>query len=519
MYDLSKPGSAPPVRFTRARLAALTLAVLIAPGTLAVQRLLGLPLDVWAVVLGSVVTFVLVVARMNLAIDLIVAANRQREQLQEDLAHQAAHDSLTGLPNRAQAMRLIDGALSRAQRSGAVIGLLFVDLDGFKRVNDTFGHAAGDEVLRATAQRMVRSVRGGDTVARLGGDEFVVLLEPLDEQASAVTVADRLVAEVSRSIQVAGDRPVRVGASIGVALSQDGLTDSELLLNEADVAVYRAKAAGRGRIEIFDASLRRELDERTRLEAAIAGAIRDEELVVHYQPIVNVPTGRVEGYEALVRWDRPGIGLLAPADFIPVAEQSDLICEVDAWVLRQATAQLARWNAERGADDLTVAVNVSGRHVARARIRDDVLAALHASGLSPGQLVLEITETAMIDDPGALVNLAELRRMGVSISIDDFGTGYSSITRLETLPVDCVKVDRRFLDPGSESALRLLQLIVQAAHAFGLPVVAEGVERDDQLRVLRDIDCESAQGFLFGRPREAVNRPLSRAGDPGRASR
>jgi diguanylate cyclase (GGDEF)-like protein len=510
MYALSKPGETLPVRFTRARLAALTLAVLIAPATLAVQQLLGLPLDVWAVVIGSVLTFVLVVARMNLSIDQILAANRQREQLQEDLAHQAAHDSLTGLPNRAQAMRLIQGALSRAQRSGAIIGLLFIDLDGFKRVNDTLGHAAGDEVLREAAQRMVRSVRGGDTVARLGGDEFVVLLEPLDEQASAVSVADRLMAEVSSPIPLASGRSVRVGASIGVALSQDGTTDPDLLLNEADVAVYRAKAGGRGRTEIFDAGLRREVNERTTLESAIASAIRNDELVLHYQPIVNVQTGGTEGYEALVRWNRPGVGLVAPADFIPVAEQSDLICDVDAWVLSRATAQLATWNAERGDRDLTMAVNVSGRHVTRMRILDDVLAALNAAEVLPWQLVLEITETALIDDPQALVNLSELRRMGISISIDDFGTGYSSIMRLETLPVDCVKVDRRFLDPESESALKLLQLIVQAAHAFGLPVVAEGVERDDQLRVLRDIDCESAQGFLFGRPSEAERWPLTR---------
>ena len=502
MYVLSKPGPPQPVHFTRARLAALTLAVLIAPATLAVQHLLGVPLDVWAVVIGSVLTFGLVVARMNLSIDQIMAANRQRERLQEDLAHQAAHDSLTGLPNRAQAMRLIRSALSRAQRSGAVIGLLFIDLDGFKRVNDTFGHAAGDELLREVAQRMLRTVRSGDTVARLGGDEFVVLLEPLAEQASAVTVADRLVAEVSRVVLLSDGRPAQVGASIGVAISQDGLADPDRLLHEADVAVYRAKASGRSRTEVFDTELRREVDERATLEASLATALRNDELVVHYQPIVHVPSGRVQGYEALVRWERPGIGLVGPMEFISVAEHSNLICDVDTWVLQRATAQLARWNAERGDHELTLAVNISGRHVVRSRIIDDVVTALHDSGIFPWQLVLEITETALIDDPLGLMNLTELRRLGVTISLDDFGTGYSSIMRLETLPVDCVKVDRRFLDPGSESNLKLMQLIVQAAHAFGLPVVAEGVERDDQLQVVRDLKCESAQGFLFGRPRE-----------------
>ena len=208
-----------------------------------------------------------------------------------------------------------------------------------------------------------------------------------------------------------------------MAISQDGLTDPDLLLHEADVAVYRAKAAGRGRAEIFDAELRREVDERATLESALAGALRNDELVLHYQPIVDVASGQVQGYEALVRWQRPGIGLIAPAEFISVAEHSDLICDVDAWVLRRATAQLARWNAERGDRELTMSVNISGRHVIRSRVFDDVVTALHESGIYPWQLVLEITETALIDDAQALLNLGELRRMGVSISLDDFGTG------------------------------------------------------------------------------------------------
>ena len=224
------------------------------------QQLLGLPLDVWAVVIGSVVMFLLVVARMWVAINQIMAVSQQRAKLQHELLHRAAHDSLTGLPNRAQAMRLIQGALARAQRSGAVVGLLFVDLDGFKAINDSFGHSAGDQVLRTAAARMQAEVRAGDVVARLGGDEFVVLLEPLDEQASAVAVADRLVAAVSRPMELAGGRTVGIGASIGVALSQDGLTDPEVLLHESDVAVYRAKSTGRGHTEVFDGDLRRELD-------------------------------------------------------------------------------------------------------------------------------------------------------------------------------------------------------------------------------------------------------------------
>jgi len=500
MYTLSKPAPPQAQRFSRGRLVALTLAVLVAPATLAMQQLLGLPLDVWAVVIGSVVMFLLVVARMWVAINQIMAVSQQRAKLQHELLHRAAHDSLTGLPNRAQAMRLIQGALARAQRSGAVVGLLFIDLDGFKAINDSFGHSAGDQVLRTAAARMQAEVRAGDVVARLGGDEFVVLLEPLDEQASAVAVADRLVAVVSRPMELAGGRTVGIGASVGVALSQDGLTDPEVLLHESDVAVYRAKSTGRGRTEVFDGEVRRELTDRYELEAGIRAAIAGNQLVLHYQPIVSVRTGEVEGYEALVRWDRPGVGLVPPAEFIPVAEHSDLICELDAWVLRRATRQLAVWNQLQGPNDLIMAVNVSGRHIARRRIYDDVTGALREAGIEAKQLTLEITENALLDDPVALTNLQDLRLLGVSISIDDFGTGYNSISRLETLPVDIVKIDGRFLDPAVPSSEKLLRLIVQAAHAFGLPVVAEGVESGEQLSVLKSLECESAQGYYLGRP-------------------
>jgi EAL domain-containing protein (putative c-di-GMP-specific phosphodiesterase class I) len=273
-----------------------------------------------------------------------------------------------------------------------------------------------------------------------------------------------------------------------------------VLLYESDVAVYRAKSAGRNRIEVFDADLRQELGERTDLEAGLRTAIERDELVLHYQPIVSLRTGEVEGYEALVRWNRAGKGLLLPAEFIPEAEHSDLICELDSWVLRQATRQLATWNQLQGPSDLVMAVNVSGRHLARRRIIEDVTSALEAAGVQASQLALEITETALLDDPVALTNLADLRQLGVTISIDDFGTGYNSIARLENLPVDVVKIDGRYLDPQVSSSDKLLRLIVQAAHAFGLPVVAEGVETGDQLTVLKSIDCESAQGYYLGRP-------------------
>jgi diguanylate cyclase (GGDEF)-like protein len=503
MHQLTEPSTDTAIRFGRRRFAAMALATMVAPGTLAVEQLAGRDLTVWPVVIGAVTTFLLVVIRMALTIRSIVTADAQRELLREALAYQAAHDSLTQLPNRAQAMRLLTAALHRAQRSGSVIGVLFVDLDGFKAVNDTYGHPAGDELLRIVARTLLSHVRAGDVVARLGGDEFMVVLEPLDVQDSAVLVADRLVKSLRSPITLSEGREVRIGASIGLAISQDGRVDPDALLQEADVAVYRAKAAGRGRTEVFDDGLRAELAARTELEAAITRAIEEDQLVLHYQPVVHVATGRVDGYEALVRWNHPERGLLYPAEFLPVAETSELVCELDAWALRHAMRQVAEWNDRPRLRRINMGVNVSGRHVARPRILQDVRSALAESGVPARQLVLEVTETVLIDEPVACAHLEELRSQGVLISIDDFGTGYNSISRLESLPVDVVKVDKHFVDLNATSA-KLLPLMIQTAHAFGLPVVAEGVETEEQMAILRSLGCELAQGYLIGRPTDAI---------------
>jgi diguanylate cyclase (GGDEF)-like protein len=492
---------------------ALVLAVLVAPGVLAVQLIVGARLDAWAVVACSAVLFTLVVVRMKLALDQATTASQAREVAQTALSHQAAHDPLTGLPNRARAVQLVTEALSRANRDQAIVGLLFVDLDGFKKVNDTFGHAAGDAVLRTVGDRMQAEVRAGDLVARLGGDEFVVLLDPLEEAELAVRVGDRLVAAISRPIALGPVGPeVRVGASVGVAVSTEDELDADALLSQADAAVYRAKADGRGRTELFDSRLRESLAERAAIEAGLVAALAENRLVLYYQPIVDLATGLVEGYEALIRWPQPDGSLIPPLDFVPVAEESELICELDAWVLRQALDQLARWDRAWGRHDLQMAVNVSPRHMGRARALTDVTAALAASGLRPDRLVLEVTEIALIDDPAALSHLAELRSRGVRTSLDDFGTGYSSISRLEQLPLDILKVDRKFLDESSPTARPLLELIIQAAHAFGLRVVAEGVEHEHQLEVLRALGCESAQGYHLGRAAPALLVPAPPAG-------
>jgi predicted signal transduction protein with EAL and GGDEF domain len=350
---------------------------------------------------------------------------------------------------------------------------------------------------------MSHEIREGDFVARLGGDEFVVGVEDVTDESAVITLAHRLIAAISQPIRVGEDLTVQVGASVGIALGRGGETDVETLLHEADLAVYRAKAAGRGCAELFSWSARAALKERNELERALVGAIADDELVLHFQPIVNMQTGEVDCYEALVRWDRPGHGLLPPDDFLPVAESSDLICQLDTWVLRAAVAQLSRWNRMRGDRELKLAVNISGRHISQHRIQSDVAGALRVSTVDPRQLVVEVTETALMDGSVAATNLEALRTTGVTVSLDDFGTGYQSSAQLSRLPVDVVKIDRRFVDTSSPAARSLFELMVRSAHAFGAEVVAEGVECDEELAFAREIGCEYVQGFYVARPAPA----------------
>jgi len=500
MTELSDPVTRPDLHFRGLRLLAVVLATLIAPALLAVHEVTGVKVDTWAVIIGSVVMFLLVVVRMSLAIEQIAAAHEALEKLQDELAVQAMHDALTGLANRTQSMRLLAGCLGRSRRSGTTTGLLFIDLDGFKAINDNHGHRSGDEVLREVARRMELEIRDGDFVGRLGGDEFLVGIEDVASEYSALSLADRLIAAVSEPITVDDNVVVHVGASIGIALGKGGEIDVETLLHEADLAVYRAKAAGRGCTVLFSGEVRAEVRLHNELERALAQAIVDDELAVHYQPIVHLPTGRVDGYEALVRWERPGVGLLHPDQFLPVAETSDLICDLDAWVMNAAVAELATWNAQRGDTALQIAVNVSGRHVSQQRIQDDVSAALRTWKIQPHQLVIEVTETALMDGKMAAANLEILREMGVIISLDDFGTGYQSSAQLSRLPVDIVKIDRQFVDVSSTTSRSLLELMVKTAHAFGARVVAEGVEHPEQLQMVRRLGCEYAQGYLLGLP-------------------
>jgi diguanylate cyclase (GGDEF)-like protein len=502
-----------PEFLSRQRLIFTYVSLLVVPGVLILDlERKDLAVDQRAVIVAAIGLALLVPTRMWHSTRQLESSTEQRDRLRDDLVHQAAHDSLTDLPNRAYLLELLTPLMHRASRAGNEVALLFVDLDFFKRVNDTLGHAAGDEVLRVTAGRMQSVLRAGDVVGRQGGDEFVVLIDPVPSPADLMEIANRLVTAVSQPISTEAG-PAVIGASVGIALARDGETDPEKLLQDADMAAYRAKANGRGRVELYDAALRRELEDRVTLEAEIRIGLAQGEFELHYQPVVDVATRTLHSYEALIRWHHPTRGLITPVYFIPVAEQSMLIGDVGVWVLNTATQQLAAWTRDdpQGHGGVTVAVNISARHLASRLLIDEVRQALQTSGLPASRLVLEITETVLLDEPTIDTHLRGLRALGVTISLDDFGTGYTSIGQLQNLPVDTVKIDQSFLRSRDPAALSLVQLMVTAAHAFSLDVVAEGVETQEQLDWLSSIGCEQAQGYLLGRPLPGRDVRVSRS--------
>jgi diguanylate cyclase (GGDEF)-like protein len=427
----------------------------------------------------------------------------ERNALQERLADQATHDPLTGMYNRAAVINAIEQALARSQRTSDAVALLHVDLDDFKLANDTHGHEIGDQVLREVATRMSRVVRAGDVVARLGSDEFLVLAERITDVTEATTLAGRVVDAVSAPIP-AGTHRITVGASVGIALALDGNDAALQLLARADMALDRAKRRGRSLVELYDESLQRQLVERADIERALTAALvrGGEELSLHYQPVTDTVTGSVVGCEALLRWDRPGHGRVPPDAFIPVAEASPLIVDVDLWVLDTATRQLAEWSRHAELRDLTVAVNVSGRHLLGRSLDAHVRDALRRNGADPGHLVLEITETVLLSDlPTAASQLESLRALGIRVAIDDFGTGYTSLATLQQLPIDTIKIDRSFVNRIAEPRDRsLVRMVTELGHQLGVEIVAEGVETGDQRHALADTGCDAIQGFLVCRP-------------------
>ncbi|WP_030485283.1 putative bifunctional diguanylate cyclase/phosphodiesterase [Nocardioides aequoreus] len=507
MIRTTEPGASSDTRLNRPRLLLLGLAAALPPAMLVVQHLLGQEIAVWPIAIGSLLIVALVLTRVGIALHRIAEVSQQANELQDQLAFEATHDALTLLPNRAHGLKLLEDALTRARRTRGTTTVMFLDLDGFKLVNDSLGHRAGDQLLRRIGERLQRAVRGSDQAIRLGGDEFVVVMETLTDAETALQVAGRLIATVSQPVHLGPQGTAHVGASIGIAQSTAGGTTAATLLNEADLAAYRAKRAGKGRAEVFDSDMREGLSSQERLAAELRGALDRDELVLHYQPVIDSVTGEVRGYESLVRWQHPTRGLMAPGDFLPLAETSELIADIDQWVLRSATAQLQRWVEERGFDRLVVAVNISPVTAARTRLVDDVAEALELSGLRPDRLVLELPERVLEDTGRTVVNLHRVRALGVSVSIADFGSGLGALARLAALPVNVVKIGRSALEVDTPLGSRLLQLMIQGAHAVGLSAVAEGVERDEQLAALRSLDCEMVQGYHIARPMTADDVP------------
>ncbi|MHB8671682.1 MAG: putative bifunctional diguanylate cyclase/phosphodiesterase [Acidimicrobiales bacterium] len=426
----------------------------------------------------------------------------ERKRFEEHLADAAYHDRLTGLWNRAGFAERMNQALSRARRRGAGIALLFLDLDRLKVVNDTLGHEVGDQVLVEVAARLNSCCRAEDTVARFGGDEFTMLLEDTDG-ARAAEVATRITQELRRPARIAG-RELSVTASVGLALSSTGHETFDELLRNADLAMYLAKERGRGRWEAFEVEMGSGIVDRYRLESDLRQAVEQGDLVVHYQPEVSLETFEVVGFEALVRWQHPERGLLGPACFVPMAEESDLILEIDAHALDRACRQMSEWQAsELNPSGLIMSVNVSSRTL-NSEGANALLDVIERSGVDPRGLQLEITETAaMADVEESLVALRALRRLGVRLAIDDFGTGYSSLACLERLPVDVLKVDRGFvagledLEAGATS-LAIVKAVISLGHGLGMRVTGEGVETPDQATCLRALGCDTAQGSFFG---------------------
>ncbi len=434
----------------------------------------------------------------------------ERKRFEAELARQAFHDSLTGLANRALFRDRVDHALARRRDRGSQVAVLFVDLDDFKNVNDSLGHVSGDVLLREVGRRVLGTIRAEDTAARLGGDEFAILLEDVAGEERASEVAQRLLVALAEPLLLDG-KDMSVSASIGIAFADthDEATGSEELLRNADVAMYTAKEHGKGTFQIFEQAMHASVVEQLELVADLQTAVQDDQLVLHYQPIVVIDTGEITGFEALVRWNHPVRGFVSPADFIPAAERSGLIVPIGRWVLETACREaVAAQRIAPRTPPLRVSVNLSARQLQRPDVEDHVRHALQESGLDPAALVLEITESMLIDDWDlALERLENLRAIGVKIAVDDFGTGYSSLNYIRQLPVDILKIDKSFVDglveSGSETAL--MAAIVDLASVLQLHPVAEGVEHDAQLHRLRAMGCELGQGFLFSRPVPAAD--------------
>jgi diguanylate cyclase (GGDEF)-like protein/PAS domain S-box-containing protein len=436
----------------------------------------------------------------------VLGAAIQRRLAEEETQHRALHDPLTELPNRTLFLDRLGHALERAQRSGMTVAVLFMDLDNFKVINDSLGHEVGDRLLCAFAPRLKDALRPADTVARFGGDEFVVLCEDIQTEQDVVHLAERVLASLREPFAI-GSHELFTSATIGLAIARNG-DDADGLIRDADAAMYRAKANGRGRYELFDQAMRERVSERLRIENALRRALADDALSLNFQPIVALEDRSIVGAEALLRWHDAERGWIAPDRFIPIAEESGLIVSIGEWVLEEAMRAAMRWPEVReggGVPQLTV--NLSARQVTHPSFLGQLAGVLERTGLPAERLSLEITESVLMEESGAAMDaVRELKALGVALVLDDFGTGYSSLSYLNRLPIDVLKLDRSFIAPLREEAhttAAIVSGIVTMADALGMTVVAEGVEEPEQVERLQALGCDYAQGFHFARPMPA----------------
>jgi diguanylate cyclase (GGDEF)-like protein len=436
----------------------------------------------------------------------------ERKRLEEQLTHQAFHDPLTGLANRALFRDRVSHALALAQRQGHPITVLFLDLDDFKRVNDSLGHAEGDRLLIAAAERFQSCARAADTVSRLGGDEFAILIEHVAGADGRPELLQRLEEAMTYPFALSGNQ-VQVSASIGVATASPGDTADDLLRN-ADVAMYAAKRRGKGRSETYELRMYADVRERLEMEAALRTALETNQLSLHFQPIVSLKTGALYGVEALVRWDHPTRGHLLPQSFITLAEETGLIVPLGAWVLTEACRQVQEWRALFPETPLCVSVNISGRQLQAGGVTGALREALAATGASADGVVLEITESVLMQQTDTVQErLWELKSLGVRLAIDDFGTGYSSLSYLQRFPIDILKIAKPFVDDvgsGTEKSA-LARAIVGLGETLKLRTIAEGIERGDQRAALLELGCDLGQGHYFSRalPPDGIARLLT----------
>ena len=427
----------------------------------------------------------------------------QREY-QEELDFLAHHDTLTGLPNRTLFEEQFSQVLARARRNSTRVGLLFIDLDNFKEVNDSLGHQAGDELLKTVAGRLERTVRESDLVARLGGDEFVVAVEEMTHPEDPASLGKKLLEILQKPVLIEGHE-VPVSASIGIACTPEDGTDTRELLRNADAAMYSAKADGRGRYHFYAEEMNARVRRLLSMRSIIPSALKEGQFELYLQPQVRMRDARIVGAEALLRWHTPEYGVLAAGEVVPIAEELGLIDRIDDWVINQGCRELAALG-EAGHGDLTLSINISAQRFRAPNLVEEVRAAIERHGVAPGQLIIEITETSLItDSESALETMTELTQLGLRLSLDDFGTGYSSLNYLHRFPVSTLKMDRSFIErlPHDQDGLRLTSAIIAMAEGLGVDVIAEGVERQEQLELLAELGCHRVQGMLLGEPMPA----------------